>query len=88
MVKVFYILTLLLTTIQLTIAQEIPVPDNYTVIDTVVGDLDNDSIGELVVSYNHNVKPNDKYLGVPRELIIQARKRTVEGMEKIWTGFV
>ena len=70
MVKVFYILTLLLTTIQLTIAQEIPVPDNYTVIDTVVGGLDNDSIGELVVSYNHNVKPNDKYLGVPRELII------------------
>jgi len=68
MKKVIYILTLLLTVIHFVNGQEVPIPDNYTILDSVKGDLDNDSISELVVAYN--VGPEEEIEGVPRELII------------------
>lgn len=72
MKKVIYIFTFLLTLISVSYGQELPIPDNYSVVDSVSGDLDKDSIDELVVAYNMGLE-ND-IDGVPRELIIYKRK--------------
>ncbi|WP_276134207.1 hypothetical protein [Polluticoccus soli] len=66
--KAICILTFLLACTQLAKGQEIPIADNYSIVDTVAGDLDNDSIRELVVAYN--MGPNSDLEPVPRELII------------------
>ena len=50
------------------LGQEIPIPKNHSIVDTVFGDLNNDGISELVVAYN--TKEDDTDEGVPRELII------------------
>ena len=68
MKKTIYILTLLLTAVRFANGQEIPIPDNYSIVDSIEGDLDKDSIEELVVAYN--VGPENEIDGVPRELII------------------
>ena len=68
MIKVTCILIILLTYIQLANGQEIPVPHNYSIVDTVSGNLDKDSKKELVVAYN--TKPENEMIGVLRELII------------------
>lgn len=52
--------------------QELPIPDGYSVVDSVTGDLDNDFIAERVVAFN--IGPENEYEGVPRELIIYKRK--------------
>lgn len=50
------------------LSQEVPIPANYSIVDTVTGDLDNDNYDELVVAYNTELlKENES---VPRELII------------------
>lgn len=49
--------------------QDIPVPVNYVMIDSVSGDLDNDGIKELVVAYNTKAE-DDFYESIPRELCI------------------
>lgn len=49
--------------------QAIPVPENYVMIDSVSGDLDNDGINELVVAYNTKAE-EDFYESIPRELYI------------------
>ena len=61
-------LLILLVLIQVVSAQEIPIPVSYSVLDTVSGDLDHDSINELVVAYN--MGPENPVEGVSRELII------------------
>lgn len=50
-------------------AQKIPIPENYQVIDSVYGDLDNDGEKELVVAYNME-KEDDSQKNIPRELRI------------------
>lgn len=72
MKKEIRILIFLLTLIQLSHGQELPIPDNYSVVDSVSGDLDKDSIAELVVAYN--MGPENDINGVPRELIIYKLK--------------
>lgn len=72
MKKEICILTFLLILIQLSYGQELPIPDNYSVVDSVSGDLDKDSITELVVVYN--MGPENDIDGVPRELIIYKLK--------------
>lgn len=62
------ILAILLIAIQPIKGQEIPLAENYSIVDTVTGDLDNDSIKELVVAYNAGQE--NEIDGVPRELII------------------
>ena len=49
--------------------QEISIPENYVVIDTIVGDLDNDTIEELVVTFDTE-KPNNENESIYRELRI------------------
>lgn len=68
MKKIFCILILLVTVVDFTYGQEIPIPENYSIVDFVSGDLDKDSVAELVVAYNTG--PENENDGVPRELII------------------
>lgn len=68
MKKAIYLLIFLVTLVNLSYGQELPIPESYTVVDSVSGDLDKDSIAELVVAYNKG--PENEIDGVPRELII------------------
>lgn len=68
MKKTFSILTLLVTAVNFSYGQKIPIPENYSIVDSVSGDLDKDSLAELVVVYNTG--PENEIDGVPRELII------------------
>jgi hypothetical protein len=52
MKKAVYILTFLLTLTHISYGQELSIPANYSVLDSVSGDLNKDSIAELVVVYN------------------------------------
>ena len=68
MKKLISITTIVLTFCLSAIGQEIPIPENYSIIDTVSGDLDLDNLKELVVAYN--TKPEIDFESLPRELII------------------
>tara|TARA_B100000683_G_C12277610_1_gene468528 strand:- start:41 stop:706 length:666 start_codon:yes stop_codon:yes gene_type:complete len=68
MKKAIYILIFLVNFVRLSYGQELTIPDNYTVVDSVSGDLDKDSIAELVVVYNKG--PENEIDGVPRVLLI------------------
>ncbi|MCT4640635.1 MAG: hypothetical protein N4A72_23265 [Bacteroidales bacterium] len=59
------------------IAQIIPVPNGYSVLDTITGDLDKDNISELVVAYNTGDEDDD----VIRSLIIY---KINNGVWKSW----
>lgn len=72
MKKTIYILTLLVSVVHFAYGQEVPIPNNYSIVDSVSGDLDKDSIAELVVAYNKG--PENETDGVPRELIIYKLK--------------
>jgi len=52
------------------LGQAVPIPTNYTVIDTARGDLDKDGIAELVVAYNTRQKSEEPFENIPRELVI------------------
>lgn len=65
---IIYILTYILTFNLTAYGQEIPVPLNYSIIDSVTGDLDKDGIKELVVAYN--TQQEKDFEGISRELII------------------
>lgn len=60
--------------------QEIPIPENYTILDTVSGDLDKDGQNEIVVAYNTN-KDTGQVEGTPRELRIYKLK---DGEWELW----
>lgn len=63
------------------LAQNIPVPELYTIIDTATGDLDGDGIPELVVAYNMKMQKAEDSDGVPRELIIY------KSQNKLWSAW-
>ncbi len=56
-------------------SQEVPIPKNYSLVDTASGDLDNDGRMELVAAYNTQKLDPDSYDSVPRELIIYKKER-------------
>ncbi|WP_324027848.1 hypothetical protein QSV08_07845 [Maribacter sp. BPC-D8] len=66
--KTIYLLALVFMLVHNINGQEIKIPENYTIVDSIKGDLDNDAINELVVAYN--VMPENEIDGVPRELVI------------------
>ncbi|AIZ42455.1 hypothetical protein [Cellulophaga baltica] len=72
MKKAIYILIFLVTLVHSSYGQKLPIPDNYSVVDSVSGDLDKDSIAELVVAYNTG--PENEIDGIPRELIVYKLK--------------
>jgi hypothetical protein len=68
--KPIYLLILFLFIETESIAQNIPIPVNYSLIGTAFGDLDKDGVDELVVAYNTKSNEVEISDGVPRELII------------------
>jgi hypothetical protein len=67
MTKTIQLIFIIIINSLVVFGQKLPVPQNYSVIDTVLGDLNNDGIKELVVAYNTKTDTDE---GVPRELII------------------
>lgn len=55
-------------------SQNVPIPSNYSVVDSVLGDLDKDGVDELVVAYNTKSDEDEIKEGVPRELIIYKKR--------------
>lgn len=70
-IKAIYPFIFLFSIYQISFGQELSVPTGYTVLDSVSGDLDNDSIAELVVAYNVGTEKGID--GLPRELVIYKR---------------
>lgn len=66
--KTISILTSFLTLSFAALGQEISIPDNYSIVESVIGDLNKDDIDELVVVYN--IGTENDIEGVSRELII------------------
>ena len=64
------LLFIVLVSTQILSGQSFTIPQNYTVVDTIKGDLDKDGIAELVVAYNTQPESKDIFESVPRELII------------------
>lgn len=71
--KVIFLYTLLIIINSSLFAQEIPIPYNYSIIDTVYGDLDKDQIRELVVAYN-TAPDSNNFENIARSLIIYKLK--------------
>lgn len=78
MIRMVLIIVMLFLNRPIVFGQDIPIPENYEIIETISGDLDKDGIKELVVAYNTKRK-GDPYESVPRELIIYKIQ------ERIWT---
>lgn len=57
-------------------SQNVPIPTNYSVIASVLGDLDRDGVDELVVAYNTKSDEEEISEGVPRELIIYKKQNS------------
>ncbi|MGV3593615.1 MAG: hypothetical protein ACO1NK_00090 [Sediminibacterium sp.] len=55
-------------------SQSVPIPSNYSVVDSALGDLDKDGVDELVVTYNTKSGEDEIDKGVPRELIIYKKQ--------------
>jgi len=66
--KTLYILFLMLISLQFANGQKLVIPENYSIIDSISGDLDNDSVNEIVIAYN--TTPEYEMESVIRELII------------------
>jgi hypothetical protein len=76
MKQLILLLSMILSISFQVIGQQIPIPKNYSIIDTVSGDLDNDGISELVAAYNAQKENDDDDLfeSIPRELIIYKKQ--------------
>lgn len=68
MKQIVFLLLTQISILQPLMGQEIPLPKNYSIVDTVTGDLDEDLKKELVVAYNTDKDQEEE--GVLRELII------------------
>ncbi|TPN82310.1 hypothetical protein [Aquimarina algicola] len=69
-----------LCSISLGYAQEVPVPQHYAIMVSVLGDLDNDDNQELVVAYNTK-EQTEIHENIPRELIIY---KNIDQQWKLW----
>ena len=68
--KQIFLFLIVLVSYSAGFAQTIPIPVNYTIVDSVAGDLDKDGVDELVVAYNTGKEDEEKIESVPRQLII------------------
>lgn len=55
--------------------QSFLIPKNYSIVDTIKGDLNNDGIDELVVAYNTEKENEDNFENVQRELVIYKKEK-------------
>ena len=75
------LLFILLLSTHILSGQSLAIPQNYTVVDTVKGDLDKDGIAELVVAYNTQPESKDIFESVLRELVIYKNE---SGKWSVW----
>lgn len=75
MKRIYFLLLLLLVKAE-SFSQSIPIPKNYSIVDSVSGDLDNDGVNELVVAYDTKSTEEEIDEGIPRELIIYKKENT------------
>lgn len=78
--KLLFSLVFYFIVFSILLSQDIPLPKNYSLIDTVTGDLDKDGIRELAVVYNMT-ETGDPAESIPRELIIYKYQ---DGHWKTW----
>ena len=69
MTRILKIFLLVLIT-EVAVGQVVPVPDSYSIVDSVKGDLDKDGVSELVVAYNTFSVEKDSLISIPRQLVI------------------
>ena len=81
--KLIKFLFIALISCQTMAGQSFPVPENYSVVDPVKGDLNRDGIDELVVAYNTEKAREDTFESVPRELIIYKKEKNEWAVWKI-----
>lgn len=55
-------------------SQQIPIPSEYEIVTSVLGDLDEDGVDELVVVYNKTTANEEDDESIPRELRIYKRE--------------
>jgi hypothetical protein len=72
--NILQIIFILLVNSSISFGQQISIPENYSILDTVSGDLDKDGINELVVAYNTKKENEEDIESIPRELIIYKNK--------------
>lgn len=67
---------LVLICIQNLSGQKLMIPKNYSIVDSIKGDLNKDGIDELVIAYNTQKEKKDDYESIPRELIIYKKENS------------
>ncbi|MGL4630589.1 MAG: hypothetical protein ACRCVT_05210, partial [Leadbetterella sp.] len=75
MSKFLFFLVILLCGFDKVLAQNLSIPVNYTIVDSVKGDLDKDKIEELVVAYNTQTEKVGDSESIPRELVIYKKSK-------------
>lgn len=73
MSKLKQLIFITLISVQTISGQNLPTPKDYSIIDTVEGDLNKDSINELVIAYN--TQSQNTHENVTRELIIYKKEK-------------
>jgi len=63
-----------LVSCQAMVGQGLSIPENYTLVDSIRGDLNRDGIDELAVAYTTAVENEETLESVPRELIIYQKE--------------
>lgn len=75
MSKLIKFILVVLINCQAISGQGLSLPKNYSVVDSVRGDLNMDGIDELVVAYDTDKESEDTFESVPRELIIYKKEK-------------
>ena len=78
--KLISIFLFLVSFVNFSFGQKVPIPKDYSIVDSVSGDLDKDGVKELAVAYNI-AEPKEDFESVPRELIIYKQQN---GQWNVW----
>lgn len=70
MKKPFFVVMFALMKLTQISAQKIPIPNGFSLIKSVVEDLDKDSVNELVAAYNTRIVSESSSENIPRMLVI------------------
>ena len=80
MPKLIQLLFLTLIGIQTMSGENLPIPKNYSIVDTVKGDLNKDGIDELVIAYNTQKEKEDAFeIGIYDAQLRELKDQRVQG---------
>ena len=74
--KLVYLFLIILFTGAPALSQVISFPKDYSIIDSVAGDLDKDGVDELVVAYNTRKGNEGSSESIPRQLVIYKKRNS------------